>query len=168
MIPPERSHDDPVQPHRRLERRDWRWTRTVPSRWPLTRFGRALFVGPRGDVGGVLADAHGTADALGVVETTITAGHSTPLHVHRNEDEAFYVLAGAIDFVCGDDRFRAETGAFAYLPRDVPHGFVGVADVSRVLVFVVPAGLEAAFAEPARFAEIMAARGVEVVGPSPR
>jgi hypothetical protein len=34
-------------------------------------------------------------------------------------------------------------------------------------VAVVPAGFERAFAGPARFAEVRAARSVEVVGPSP-
>jgi uncharacterized cupin superfamily protein len=35
--------------------------------------------------------------------------------VHRDEDEAFHVLEGAVDFVCGDERFRAEAGAFVFL-----------------------------------------------------
>ena len=130
----------------------------------MTQVKQPLFVNPHGSDGGVLADGHGTGDALGLVETTIGAGHSAPLHVHHNEDEAFYVLTGAVDFVCGGERFRAEPGGFAYLPRGVPHTFLGVADQSRVLVLVVPAGLEEAFADPARFAEVMTAGGVEIVG----
>jgi quercetin dioxygenase-like cupin family protein len=121
-----------------------------------------LFVGPGH---GVKASVDGTGGALGLVETVIPAGHSTPLHLHRREDEAFYVLDGAVDFVCGEERFRAEPGAFVYLPRGVPHAFLGVAERSRVLVLLVPGGLEEAFADPARFQQLLREGGVEVLGP---
>jgi mannose-6-phosphate isomerase-like protein (cupin superfamily) len=80
---------------------------------------RALFVA-RGEGSGsewltIKADAAATGGALGLVEGSIPFGHSPQLHVHRDEDEAFYVLDGAIDVVCGEERFRAERGAFAYL-----------------------------------------------------
>jgi quercetin dioxygenase-like cupin family protein len=128
---------------------------------------RALFVGPgEGRAGDVKAAGADTSGALGLVETTIPRGHSAPLHVHRQEDEAFYVLTGTVDLVCGDERFRAEQGAFVYLPRGVPHTFLGVSDDAvRVLVFMLPAGLEEAFADPAHFGEVFERRHVEVVGP---
>jgi mannose-6-phosphate isomerase-like protein (cupin superfamily) len=125
---------------------------------------RPSFVTSRGE--GVKARAPATGGALGLVETVIPGGHSTPLHVHRHEDEAFYILAGAVDFVCGGERFRAETGAFVFLPRTVPHTFLGISDEpSRALVMFVPGGLEEAFAEPSRFDEILRQHDVEVVGP---
>jgi quercetin dioxygenase-like cupin family protein len=126
---------------------------------------RPLFV--QGDQGGaVLARAAETGGALGAVETAISPGHSTPLHVHRDEDEAFYVLAGAVDFLCGEERFRAEVGAFVYLPRGIPHTFLGVSEEpARVLVLLLPAGLEEAFAEPERFDQLLERHNVEVVGP---
>jgi quercetin dioxygenase-like cupin family protein len=128
--------------------------------------GRPLFVPPGGGAGGVKATGDATGHAFGLVETSIPPGHSTPLHVHREEDEAFYVLRGAVDFVCGDEWFRGTAGAFVYLPRDVPHSFLGVGDEpSRVLVLLVPAGLEEAFANPDGFEEVMRRRRVEVVGP---
>jgi mannose-6-phosphate isomerase-like protein (cupin superfamily) len=128
---------------------------------------RALFVGP-GDTGAgdVKAAAADTSGAFGLVETAIPRGHSAPLHVHRHEDEGFYVLNGTVDFVCGDERFRAEQGAFVYLPRGVPHSFLGVSEEeARVLVFLLPAGLEEAFADPERFVEVFERRHVKVVGP---
>jgi quercetin dioxygenase-like cupin family protein len=133
---------------------------------PPGRPRRPLFVPPGGGPGGVKAAADATGHALGLVETSIPLGHSPPLHLHREEDEAFYVLSGTVDFVCGDERFRSTAGAFVYLPRDVPHSFLGVGDEpARVLVAVVPAGLEEAFAAAGRFEEIMQRRRVEVVGP---
>ena len=94
-----------------------------------------LFVAPGGE--GVKADAVGTGGALGFVETVIPAGHSTPLHVHRHEHEAFYVLTGAVDFVCSDRRFRAEAGAFvfssarsgAHVPWDQQRSITGLGSV---------------------------------------
>jgi quercetin dioxygenase-like cupin family protein len=128
--------------------------------------GRPLVAPPGAGTGGVKAAGDATGHAFGLVETRIPPGHSTPLHVHREEDEAFYVLSGAVDFVCGGERFRCAAGAFAYLPRGVPHSFLGMGDEpSRVLVLLVPAGLEEAFADPDRFEEVMRRRRVEVVGP---
>ena len=125
-----------------------------------------MFVAPGEGAGGVKALAADTGGRLGVVETEIPAGHGPPLHVHRQEDEAFYVLSGTVDVVCGEDRHRAQAGAFVYLPRGVPHTFLGVSDEpSRVLAIVVPGGLEEAFADSDRFAEVLREHGVEVVGP---
>jgi quercetin dioxygenase-like cupin family protein len=118
---------------------------------------------------GVKAQGAQTGGALGLVETVIPRGHSAPLHVHRNEDEAFYVLTGAVTFVCGEEEFRAEAGAFAYLPRGVPHTFLGLSEEpARVLVVLLPAGLEEAFADPKRFQELLSRHGVDVVGPPMR
>lgn len=121
--------------------------------------GRALFVGPRESrAGDVTATGTHTAGAFGLVETTIPRGHSAPLHVHRHEDEVLYILDGTVDFVCGDERFRAEQGAIVYLPRGVSHSFLGVSDeAARVLVLMLPAGLEEAFADPERFEEVFKA-----------
>ena len=113
-----------------------------------------------------MARAAETGGALGLVETVIPKGHSTPLHVHRDEDEAIYVLTGTVDFVCGDCEFRAHAGAFVYLPRGLPHTFLGIGvEAARVLVLFLPGGLEDAFAEPQRFHELLSARHVQVVGP---
>ena len=108
---------------------------------PPGRPRRPLFVPPGGGPGGVKAAADATGHALGLVETSIPPGHSPPLHLHREEDEAFYVLSGTVDFVCGDERFRSTAGAFVYLPRDVPHSFLGVGDE--------PAGCSSSSCRPA-------------------
>jgi mannose-6-phosphate isomerase-like protein (cupin superfamily) len=105
-----------------------------------------------------------TDGALGVVETVIPAGHGPPLHVHRNEDEGFYVLSGKIEIQRGEERFRAEPGTFVYLPRAVSHTFRGIEE-ARILGIVMPAGLEEAFEDPDRFEEVLERRGVEAVGP---
>src|ERR1700685_3323607 len=68
--------------------------------------------------------AHNTAGAYGLVESWAPAGTGPPLHVHRREDEAFYVLSGTLRIHCGEEEFSAGPGAYALLPREVPHAFV--------------------------------------------
>lgn len=71
-----------------------------------------------------------------------------PLHIHRREDEAFYVLEGEYEIICGDETIRATPGSFIFAPRDIPHTFRNVsAGASMVLVIVSPAGLEKFFEE---------------------
>jgi mannose-6-phosphate isomerase-like protein (cupin superfamily) len=131
-----------------------------------------LFVAPGAGAGpewmSIKAGAAGTGGTLGVAEGLIPAGHSPSLHVHREEDEAFYVLTGMVDIVCGDERFRAEAGAFAFLPRGLPHTFIGIAEpASRVLLLLAPAGLEELFlaTDAEQTHAILMAHGVEIVGP---
>jgi len=116
----------------------------------------------------VKADAAGTGGVLGLAEGVIPFGHSPHLHVHRDEDEAFYVLAGTVDFLCDGQRFRAGTGGFVFLPRGLAHTFLGVSEPdARVLVLMIPAGLERIFLEtdPDRVDALLHSAGVETVGP---
>lgn len=65
-----------------------------------------------------------------------------PLHLHRDVDEAFFVLEGHYDFHCGEDRIEAGPGAFVLLPRGLPHRYRAGADGGRVLMFFPPGGAE--------------------------
>ncbi|MGH3319758.1 MAG: cupin domain-containing protein [Streptosporangiaceae bacterium] len=141
-----------------------------------TPYARPLIVprgaGRRADPGSaILADAAATRGALGLVESRIPAAASPPRHIHRAEDEAFYTLDGVLDIVCGDERLRAEPGAFAYLPRGVVHTFRVVGDrPAHLLIMMVPAGFEEFFATHAgtdaeALAEIYRQHGVDIVGP---
>ncbi|MGE0028865.1 MAG: cupin domain-containing protein [Thermoleophilia bacterium] len=42
-------------------------------------------------------------------------------HVHANEDELFYVLAGEHVFFVGDEEFRLGPDGLCFEPRGVPH-----------------------------------------------
>ena len=46
-----------------------------------------------------------------------------PLHRHRIEDEAWYVLEGTLHFRYGDRELEASAGSGVFLPRGVPHTF---------------------------------------------
>lgn len=69
-----------------------------------------------------------------------------PPHIHKNEDEAFYVLEGEFSVSIGDEEFRAARGDFAFLPRGISHKFRSESDaVGRLLVIVNPSGFEKFF-----------------------
>ncbi len=84
-----------------------------------------------------------TGGALATVEFTHPAGFATALHVHHLANEAFYVLAGAMRGITGDQEWRATTGSFVWLPRGIPHGYaVDGEETLRTLAITVPAGFD--------------------------
>ena len=95
----------------------------------------------------VKARAEDTGGALGLVEGSLYQGFSPPLHIHRREDEAFYVLEGEIRFRQGDDEFVAGAGAWIWAPRGVPHTFKVESERARALILVTPGGFERMFEE---------------------
>ena len=45
------------------------------------------------------------------------------LHVHHEDDEAWYVLEGALGFTLGDRTIHAPAGSAVFAPRGTPHSF---------------------------------------------
>jgi len=90
------------------------------------------------------ATSETTNGAFGLVEQwMIPAGFASPYHVHRLEDEAFYVLEGEMAFVCGSTWLTAGPGTYVFGPRNIPHGFkVLGASPARLLLLCEPAGFE--------------------------
>ena len=99
------------------------------------------------DLGGfamsVKATGEQTGGAFGLIDNLMPAGFASPYHMHRNEDESFYVVEGEMTFYVGEERVKAEAGAFVYGPRGVPHGFeVDGTEPARILLQNYPAGFE--------------------------
>jgi mannose-6-phosphate isomerase-like protein (cupin superfamily) len=46
-----------------------------------------------------------------------------PLHVHHNDDEAWYVLEGVLRIKAGDRDVEAPAGSSVYVPRGTPHTY---------------------------------------------
>jgi quercetin dioxygenase-like cupin family protein len=97
-----------------------------------------------------------------VVEWRVRAGDEPPIHTHTREDEAIYVLEGAITAYVGDEKVEVEAGSYAALPKNVPHGLTVRGDQARLLITLEPAGAEYFFvprddsdADPARFGLII-------------
>jgi mannose-6-phosphate isomerase-like protein (cupin superfamily) len=121
------------------------------------------------DVGGAarpIGNAHGrpdwrivapgvlTGDAFELFEETRAALGGPPAHVHRERDEAFFVLEGRYRFTRDHDELELEPGGFIFVPRGTRHQFRTLEAPSRTLIIVAPAGLETFFREMgARLAE---------------
>jgi mannose-6-phosphate isomerase-like protein (cupin superfamily) len=46
-----------------------------------------------------------------------------PLHLHHNDDEAWYVLEGRLCVKVGDDTVQAAAGAAVLVPKGTPHTY---------------------------------------------
>ncbi len=109
---------------------------------------------------------------LGVAEVVITPGDEPPLHVHKNEDEWFYVLEGEVTFHVGGENHTGGAGAFVFFPRGIPHTFTVESRSARFLLMNTPGGFERMFELAPKTVEdavrALNSYGVEVVGPHPR
>jgi quercetin dioxygenase-like cupin family protein len=90
----------------------------------------------------IKSSAETTNGGVAVIEHHASQGHGSPLHVHHNEDEWFYVTEGELTFWTGGQVTTASAGSFVYLPRDVPHTFLVSSPQARFLLVVEPAGFE--------------------------
>jgi quercetin dioxygenase-like cupin family protein len=128
----------------------------------------------------IRATAKQTGGAIGVLEQIMPPGTGSPYHVHRNEDEEFYVIDGQIRFFSGDESWLAGPGGFAFLPRGIPHGFRVEGDApARFLLLATPGGFESFVEElweptppagPPDMEKVMQAAAkyqVELLGPLP-
>ena len=81
-------------------------------------------------------------------EWTVPAGFSTGLHVHRVQEETFYVLDGECEWHIGGEVIRAKSGTFVFIPPGVPHNIGNTSDrQARMIMTVSPPGHEHYFEE---------------------
>jgi quercetin dioxygenase-like cupin family protein len=98
------------------------------------------------------ADTNGAWALLEYVAPPKFAG--PPLHWHNVTSELFYVLEGTLTFRQGDEVFKGEPGAMAYIPPGILHTFSNQEDKpARFLTFISPSGLEGYFKELAMLAQ---------------
>lgn len=66
---------------------------------------------------------------------------------HRHDfDEAFYVLEGTLEILCGTETHIATAGTYVFAPRGIPHTFKNVGDTpAAYLGTATPGGHEAFF-----------------------
>jgi len=95
-----------------------------------------------------LAVSEDTDGAYALIEDWIPPEVGPPPHIHRREDEAFYVLEGELTFGVWDRALTLRAGGFVHLPRGTPHWFRNASDKpARALVLVTPGGFERFLAE---------------------
>jgi quercetin dioxygenase-like cupin family protein len=101
-----------------------------------------------GDLYTFLVTGEESGGAYFAMEALVPTGGGPPPHIHRNEDETFYVLEGEVTFRLGDDTVVAGAGDFVNIPRDTVHCFRNDgSEPARIVLTFTPAGIEKFFEE---------------------
>ena len=124
-----------------------------------------------------------TGGAFLMFEDALDAGKVTPLHIHPEADETFYLLEGEIALHIDGDQRPLHAGGIAIIPRGVPHAFLVTSPQARMLCLQTPGTGEAFYrlasepmvpGEPATaddFARVGAAAAqtgaIQILGPPP-
>src|SRR3712207_2528106 len=107
-----------------------------------------------------------TDDLYSIVEVLEPQGARAPLHLQREEDEAFYVLEGEMTFRIGEEIIKARPGSFVFGPKDVPHTYTVDSGPARLLFLLSPAGFEGFIEDISRPARTRTLPPSEPEGPS--
>ncbi len=86
----------------------------------------------------------GPESAFVIVEWSVSGSSEwewiAPLHVHHADDEAWYVLEGALRFRLGEEECEAGPGQAVFAPRGTPHAYGNArrGEPSRYLLVMTP------------------------------
>lgn len=102
----------------------------------------------------VRARAEDTGGVLSLLEMHHSPETGPPLHVHKYEDEGFYILEGNYRFTLfAPEKQTREVGPgeFVMAARRVPHSFRSLGpEIGRMLVYFTPGGAEGYFEASSR------------------
>jgi quercetin dioxygenase-like cupin family protein len=108
--------------------------------------GRSVWV--VGDKYTFLARGEDTNGDYAMIHATVPPGSGPPPHIHRREDESFFVIEGQVAFQVDGRCFAATTGAWVALPKGTLHAFKNIgATPAQMLILVNPSGLDKFFEE---------------------
>jgi quercetin dioxygenase-like cupin family protein len=130
------------------------------------------------------ATAQETGGAFLLFEDRMDQGKMTPLHTHPDSDETMYVLQGEILIHMDGQQHRVAAGGLAVAPRGVPHAFLVLSQVARLLCLHTPGCCQAFYWDasepitadeapsgPVDFARVQASAtqngGIQILGPPP-
>ncbi|NNF65641.1 MAG: cupin domain-containing protein [Acidimicrobiia bacterium] len=132
--------------------------------------------GPVGGAALIKATTASTAGSIALVDNVVGPKMGPPLHLHRREDEMWFIVEGNFRFLADDVILDAPEGSFVFVPRNTTHCFQNIDETpSRVLVLFTPSGMERFFIEhaelppgvvdPAAYDRIAERSFMEVSGP---
>lgn len=84
------------------------------------------------------ATSEQTGGAFILFEEWAPRGKVTPLHVHPDEDESFYVLEGEVLVQIDGEEHLGRPGSFISVPRGVQHAMMVVSETARALTLLTP------------------------------
>ena len=114
-----------------------------------------------------------------IIEVNTPPGRGPELHIHKRQNEMFFLVSGSIGFQCGSERMVLHPGDSFMAPMGVPHAYVTLGSApARILNTYDPAGeIEVFFPEYVRLLNVQgppdtgqlaacyARHGMQVVGP---
>ena len=82
------------------------------------------------------------------MEAIVPPGGGPPPHIHRHEDETFYIVEGECGLLLGEEWITAGVGDFVNVPRGTVHRFQNQGtEAMRMILTFTPAGIEKFFEE---------------------
>jgi quercetin dioxygenase-like cupin family protein len=75
-----------------------------------------------------------TGGAYSLTEHLVSAASNPPMHIQTDEDEAFYIIEGEVEFEVDGTVAVATPGTFAFVARGSAHTFRVLTDTARMLV----------------------------------
>ena len=84
-----------------------------------------------------------TNGAFFLFEDRMEQGKMTPLHTHPEADETMYMLEGEILMHLDGREHRVAAGGTVMAPRGLPHAFMVLSPVARMLCLHTPGSAEA-------------------------
>lgn len=118
---------------------DWGSPRRLGDRAPAAK---GYVLQPGEGVGGdgpLKATRRSTGGRLSITESVTVGG--APLHMHRNDDEVFYVLDGVLKVTIDGVEHTVPAGGTVYIPRGAAHAWDTEGE-ARLLIVTAPGGLE--------------------------
>lgn len=125
----------------------------------------------------LLVTGEQTQGQFAIVETVVRRTEEPPLHSHTRENELVYVVQGEVMFYLDGNGMECATGDHVFLPKGSEHTYSIESEEARMLVLLMPAGLEGYYQEMnrpvdakqsiERLITLSARYGVEIMGPGP-
>jgi quercetin dioxygenase-like cupin family protein len=81
----------------------------------------------------ILQSKSHSADGISLIEHHMARDFAVPLHVHRDEEESFYMLEGRLRLRTGDEVRELDAGEAACIAAGVPHSLRVVSPEARFL-----------------------------------
>jgi quercetin dioxygenase-like cupin family protein len=131
----------------------------------------------RRDLVTLLATGEETEGRFAILEMVASRPDQTPLHSHSQEDELVCVVQGEVTFYLDGKRLECPAGTCVFLPKGSAHTHSIESAEAKLLVLVMPAGLEGYYLDldgmanteqnVDRLITVSARYGVNILGPGP-
>lgn len=90
----------------------------------------------------LLVDSQQTNGNYELMKFVVPPGLGPPTHMHRNEDECYFILDGKFEIKLADELFTVGQGEYLHLPRNVAHGIRNIGEnTGSFLCWVIPGNL---------------------------